>query len=207
MDRSSNQYVDEEPEASQRGSSNGGGREITLEVLLNATKLSVGKRENLSHYLKRITHLALNGDASKMLEKGGNVDGAIRKIQNLHHCPNLKVLYLYDNEVEMIENLDAVPQLTQLHLQGNCLRRMENLDPLKLLEKLYLEKNAISRLEGLRECPRLQELHLANQAVPMNLEFSFEEETMWALAVRSDILSIVFSKATATDIVACVPRA
>jgi hypothetical protein len=112
-------------------------RGITLEVLLNATKLSVGKHEQLSHYLKRVTHLALNGDASKALSKRG---AAIRKIENLHHCPHLKVLYLYDNEIEAVENLDAVPQLTHLHLQGNCLRRIENLEPLKLLEKLYLEK-------------------------------------------------------------------
>jgi len=141
-------------------------RGITLEVLLNATKLSVGKHEQLSH--------------SKALSKRG---AAIRKIENLHHCPHLKVLYLYDNEIEAVENLDAVPQLTHLHLQGNCLRRIENLEPLKLLEKLYLEKNAISRLEGLAGSFRLQELYLANQNVPIDLHFSFEEETMRALAV------------------------
>ncbi|RLN58407.1 hypothetical protein BBJ29_005576 [Phytophthora kernoviae] len=198
MDLSSNQYVHEETAASQQGSARGGGREITLEVLLNATKLSVGKKEHLSHYLKRITHLALNGDVSKILDKGGNADGAIRKIQNLHHCPNLKVLYLYDNEIETIENLDVVPQLTQLHLQGNCLHRMENLKPLKLLEKIYLEKNTISRLEGLRDCLRLQELHLANQAVPLDLEFSFEEETMWALARSLRTLDLSNCRVTTT---------
>ncbi|KAF1784484.1 Leucine-rich repeat domain, L domain-like [Phytophthora cactorum] len=160
-----------------------------MEVLLNATKLSVGKKEHLSHYLKRITHLALNGDASKALMQGGSDTEAIRKIQNLHHCPNLKVLYLYDNEVGAIENLDAVPQLTHLHLQGNCLRRIENLEPLRLLEKLYLEKNSIVRLEGLTGCSRLQELYLANQNVPIDTYFSFEEDTMRTLAVSVRLLT------------------
>ncbi|RLN58855.1 hypothetical protein BBJ28_00010768 [Nothophytophthora sp. Chile5] len=171
----------------QRMSSRDGEREITVEALLNATKLSVGKNEHLSHYLKRITHLALNGDVSKPLLKGG----AIRKIQNLHLCPNLKVLYLYDNEVEVIENLDVVPELTQLHLQGNCLRRMENLTPLHHLEKLYLEKNAITQLEGLCDCLELQELYLANQAVPTDRFFTFDEDTMHSLSVRFSLLLII----------------
>ncbi|KAE8876075.1 hypothetical protein PF005_g5770 [Phytophthora fragariae] len=169
---------------------NDAGREITVEVLLNATKLSVGKHEHLSHYLKRITHLALNGDVSKALCKSDAGGGPIRKIQNLHHCPNLKVLYLYDNEVEAIENLDAVPQLTHLHLQGNLLRRIENLQSLMLLEKLYLEKNDLSRLEGLAGCFRLQELHLANQRVPQNALFSFEEETLRTLAGSLRVLDL-----------------
>ncbi|KAG1711399.1 hypothetical protein DVH05_008651 [Phytophthora capsici] len=173
-----------------RDSTGAGGREITVEVLLHATKLSVGKKEQLSHYLKRITHLALNGDASKALEKGGSDSGAIHKIQNLHHCPNLKVLYLYDNEVERIENLDAVPQLTHLHLQGNHLRKIENLETLKLLEKLYLEKNCIVRLEGLAGCPRLKELYLANQHVPIDTQFAFEEDSMRALASSLRVLDL-----------------
>ncbi|KAG6972701.1 hypothetical protein JG688_00003870 [Phytophthora aleatoria] len=183
LDADSNQHDTEMQRA-------GGGREITMEVLLNATKLSVGKKEHLSHYLKRITHLALNGDASKALMQGGSDTEAIRKIQNLHHCPNLKVLYLYDNEVGAIENLDAVPQLTHLHLQGNCLRRIENLEPLRLLEKLYLEKNSIVRLEGLTGCSRLQELYLANQNVPIDTYFSFEEDTMRTLAGSLRILDL-----------------
>lgn len=182
MDSSSNQLGEER------------GREITLELLLSATKLSVGKNEHLAHYLKRITHVALNGDAS-----GGSNKAAIRKIENLQHCPNLKVLYLYDNEVEAIENLDAVPQLTHLHLQGNRLRRIENLEPLGLLEKLYLEKNAIVRLEGLRHCPRLQELYLANQAVPLDTEFSFQEETMWALSRSLRVLDLSNCRVASTE--------
>ncbi|KAG7387796.1 hypothetical protein PHYPSEUDO_013695 [Phytophthora pseudosyringae] len=196
LDAGSNQH----DTVSQRGSSRaGGGREITVDVLLNATKLSVGKREQLSHYLKRITHLALNGDASKALEKGESDAGAIRKIQNLHHCPNLKVLYLYDNEVEAIENLDAVPQLTHLHLQGNCLRRIENLESLRVLEKLYLEKNRIVRLEGLAGCFRLQELYLANQNVPIDLRFSFEEDTMRALTGSLRVLDLSNCRVASTQ--------
>ncbi|OWZ08542.1 hypothetical protein PHMEG_00018897 [Phytophthora megakarya] len=164
-------------------------REITVEVLLNATKLSVGRHEQLSHYFKRVTHLALNGDASKTL-KGSDKKGVIRKIKNLHHCPNLKVLYLYDNEVETIENLVAVPQLTHLHLQGNRLQRIENLESLKMLEKLYLDKNAIVKLEGLTECYCLSELYLANQNIPVDLHFSFEEDSMRTLADSLRVLDL-----------------
>lgn len=150
-------------------------RQINVEALVHATKLSVGKHENLEHYLKRLTHLTLNGDAKKV----------VKKIQNLQHCPVLKVLYLYDNEIEVIENLDALTQLTHLHLQNNHILRIENLDALTQLEKVYFEGNRIARLEGLHNCYYVQELHLSNQNLLPSMTFSFDTQTMQALSVRS----------------------
>ncbi|CEG46234.1 Protein phosphatase 1, regulatory subunit, and related proteins [Plasmopara halstedii] len=165
-------------------------REICIEVLLHATKLSVGKHEHLSHYLKRITHLTLNGNVNISLKKEQNAAGPICKIQNLHHCPNLKVLYLYDNTIETIENLDVVPQLTHLYLQNNKVQKIENLESLALLEKLYLDNNNIVKLEGLRNCFQLKELSLANQDVPLDKHFSFEEDTMQTLACSLRVLDL-----------------
>lgn len=148
-------------------------REIDVEMLVHATKLSIGKNENLDHYLKRLTHLTLNGTPKRLLQR----------IQNLHHCPSLQVLYLYDNAILTIENLDVVPYITHLHLQNNQIERLENLEPLTKMEKLYVEGNHIARLEGLQDSHSLQELHLANQVLAPEVEFSFHMESINILAV------------------------
>ncbi len=114
------------PTLQQTGDSDISEKIIDTETLLNANKLSVGKGEEVGHYLKRITHLTLNGTSKKK----------IQLIQGLDQCPNLKVLYLYDNAIEKIKNLEFSTQLTHLHLQNNRLRRIENLENLVHLEKL-----------------------------------------------------------------------
>lgn len=148
-------------------------RAITIDVLVHATKLTVAKHENLEHYLRRLTHLTLSGDARK----------AVRRIANLHHCPNLRVLYLYDNDIGVIEGLESVPQLTHVHLQNNQFEKLERLDCLPLLEKLYVEGNRIARLEGLHSCCFLQELHLSNQQLASDVMFSFDSVSLQALSV------------------------
>lgn len=163
------------PPASQKSA-----REITIEALVHATKLTIGKHEHLEHYLKRLTHLTLNGDAKRVFNK----------IENLHHCPNLKVLYLYDNEIEKIANLDIAPALAHLHLQNNQIQKIDNLDGLPQLEKVYLEGNRIARLEGFQNCYYVQELHLSNQVLPPTTVFSFESQTLQVLSVSLLVCSI-----------------
>lgn len=51
-------------------------------------------------------------------------------------CKNLRVLYLYDNQIRQIQNLDFASNVTHLYLQNNCIAAMENLSSLKNLEKL-----------------------------------------------------------------------
>lgn len=169
----------------------GGGREITLETLVHATALTVGKNEQLGHFLKRVTHLTLNGDALAASKDNNshNNSKAIRRIQNLHHCPNLKVLYLYDNEIEDVETLEQdVPQLSHLYLQNNRVREMRGLAGLQQLEKLFLSGNRIARLEGLAGGSwNLQELHLSNQTLPSSVTFSFDEDTLRTLSVRPSL--------------------
>ncbi|DBA04762.1 TPA: hypothetical protein N0F65_004399 [Lagenidium giganteum] len=155
-------------------------REITIETLVHATKLTVGKHEQLEQYLKRLTHLTLNGVGAKRFQR----------IQNLHHCPNLKVLYLYDNAITKVEGLDCVPLLTHLHLQNNQIEVMEGMEQLVHLEKLYLEGNRIATLEGLDHCNGLQELHMPNQALPPSTLFTFSEESVRAISRTLRVLNL-----------------
>ena len=55
---------------------------------------------------------------------------------DLSLCKNLRVLYLYDNQISQIQNLDFASNITHLYLQNNCISCMENLSSLKNLEKL-----------------------------------------------------------------------
>lgn len=55
---------------------------------------------------------------------------------DLSLCKNLRVLYLYDNQISQIQNLDFASNITHLYLQNNCISCIENLSSLKNLEKL-----------------------------------------------------------------------
>ena len=68
-------------------------RRITQDMVLRATSLTKSSKESTEQYLQRVTHLHLQGKR-------------IRRIENLDSCTNLKVLYLYDNQIEEIANLE-----------------------------------------------------------------------------------------------------
>nr|CCA20389.1 conserved hypothetical protein [Albugo laibachii Nc14] len=155
-------------------------RVITRDLLLSATNLTLGKQESTDHFLGRITHLTLCGNQKRV----------IRGIKNLHHCPNLKVLYLYDNAIEKLENVDAAPHLTHLYLQNNRISEIENLDGLIGLEKLYLSQNLISCVKGLESQHNLLELHLSDQALPSSHAMSFEKASITALAQSLRVLTL-----------------
>lgn len=55
---------------------------------------------------------------------------------NLYHCRNLSVLYLYNNNIARIKNLGFATNLTHLYLQKNEITKIEGLDNLKRLTKL-----------------------------------------------------------------------
>ena len=83
------------------------------------------------------------------------------------HSLNLKVWYLYDNQLERIENMQCVRQLTHLHLDNNDVREISGLDCLPQLQKLFLSRNCIARIGGLEALANLQELHVADQVGPV----------------------------------------
>ncbi|GAV01330.1 hypothetical protein RvY_12060 [Ramazzottius varieornatus] len=51
-------------------------------------------------------------------------------------CPQLNVLYLYDNKLERMGTLDFCSNLTHLYLQNNRLKQIEGLELLPRLQKL-----------------------------------------------------------------------
>jgi len=160
-------------------------RRIKLDMVLAATSLARGKVESADSYLKRVTHLHLQGKK-------------IKYIENLDQCTNLKVLYLYDNTIEQIENLSFSKALSYLYLQNNLIARIPSLD-LSNLFKLYLDDNEIQYVSGLEACVRLEELHLANQRLPSFTSLQFDTVTLDALSGTLQVLEISGNSVTTLE--------
>ena len=78
-------------------------------MLIRGTRQRLGRNELPKKFLSRVTHLSLNG------KRIGSLDG-------LDLCPNLKVLYLYENELDDVgRDLMFATGLTHLYLQSNKL--------------------------------------------------------------------------------------
>eukprot|EP00347_Sterkiella_histriomuscorum_P006256 403353466 len=135
--------------------------------------------------LSKQTHLHLNKKKIESIE-----------IDSFNQTPNLKVLYLFDNQIQLIQPLAFKPltQLIQLSLYNNKLTRMNGFEGLKSLRKLYLEKNCLSRLEGLTDCSQLEELYLSGQVLPQELEFTFDDYSLATIAQSLKILDISNSR-------------
>ena len=54
----------------------------------------------------------------------------------LEPCTNLRVLYLFQNNLTALEGLDACPLITHLYLQNNRIRALDNISHLSNLVKL-----------------------------------------------------------------------
>jgi len=104
-------------------------------------------------------------------------------------CSNLKVLYLYDNQIEVIENLDFSKSLSYVYLQNNLISVMPSLE-LTSLRKLYLDDNEIQYVSGLEVCTALEELHLANQRLPAFTPLEFDPLSLQAIAGTLEVLEI-----------------
>ncbi|CAK4500638.1 unnamed protein product [Aphanomyces euteiches] len=155
---------------------NGSGGILTVDMLLNGTKTTMAKGESTEQFLKRLTHLTLTGRK-------------LTAIDLVAKCPNVRVLYLYDNKITNVQPLAALQHLTHVHLQRNRLTKMEHLESLKHLEKLYLDNNEIGTLEGIDHCTALQELHLANQT-KLNHPFTFDHNSIAAIAPTLRVLNL-----------------
>jgi Leucine-rich repeat (LRR) protein len=107
----------------------------------------------------------------------------------LETCTNLKVLYLYDNQIERIENLNFAANLQYLHLQNNLISEVPQLS-IPSLTKLYLDENKISYLSGLDKCLMLEELHIAHQSIPSQVSLQFDNNTLMAISSSLTTLEI-----------------
>jgi len=137
----------------------------SLEMIARATKLRPLSKEPQEKFLERITNLSLH---SKRLNSMANLDV----------CPNLRILFLYNNQIARIENLSFATSLIHLYLENNQITEIEQLNGLRHLTKLFLDGNMISRLQGLEDCTSLEEVHLSNQRLPDGECFSFDEDVL-----------------------------
>jgi len=151
-------------------------RRINNDLLLASTSLTRSSKESSDAYLARVTHLHMQGKK-------------IRFIEGLEPCPNLKVLYLYDNQIERVENLNHLNILGYLYLQNNLIEDIPLLQ-LPNLRKLYLDDNYIQVVSGLTNCNSLEELHLARQKLPTFTSIQFEPQTLSNLCIHLQVLEI-----------------
>jgi protein phosphatase 1 regulatory subunit 42 len=152
-------------------------RKITLDMILNATSLTRSRSETNETYLQRVTHLHLQGQK-------------LKKIEKLDQCTNLKVLYLYDNHIEFIENLSFAAILQYLYLQNNLIKEIPPLPTMVNLTKLFLDENEIQYVTGLDMCVKLEELHLADQRLPQFTALEFDPVCLEAFSRTLKVLEI-----------------
>ncbi|XP_051826048.1 protein phosphatase 1 regulatory subunit 42 isoform X1 [Antechinus flavipes] len=150
---------------------------LTLDLVAKSVNQKNRKEENITQYLKKITHLNFSNR---------NID----IIDDLSLCKNLSVLYLYDNNIGQIDNLSFATNLTHLYLQNNCISCIENLSSLKKLEKLYLGGNYIAVVESLEGLGELRELHVESQKLPLGEKLLFDPRTLQSLANSLSVLNI-----------------
>ncbi|KFQ55770.1 Protein phosphatase 1 regulatory subunit 42, partial [Nestor notabilis] len=150
---------------------------LTLDLIAKSISHKNRSEEDLGQYLRKITHLNLSAK---------NIDA----IGDLSSCKNLRVLYLYDNQITQIQNLDFASNITHLYLQNNCISCMENLSFLKKLEKLYLGGNYITLVEGLDKIEGIRELHIESQRLPHSEKLLFDPRSLRSLAKSLSVLNI-----------------
>ena len=151
-------------------------RKIITNMLLNATSLTKSSSESNDSYLKRVTHLHLQGKNIKVIE-------------NIEKCTSLKVLYLYDNQIEIIENLDFASTLQYLQLQCNEIKEIPEL-VMPNLTKLFLDENEIAYVSGLENCVKLEEFHIGKQRLPSFTSLQFDPLSLSAMSRTLQVLEI-----------------
>mmetsp|Transcript_156846 Transcript_156846/g.277021 ORF Transcript_156846/g.277021 Transcript_156846/m.277021 type:complete len:384 (-) Transcript_156846:273-1424(-) len=144
--------------------------QLTKEVLLACTSVIRKKGENDDNFLRRLTHLQLQG-----LRLGP----ALTKLQLV---TGVCVLYVYDNLISSLEGFENLRRLQQLYLQNNRLTSLVGLEGLTNLKKLHAGNNAILKIDGLAGCHSLEELHVPNQRLPADFALQFCPETIVSLA-------------------------
>ena len=131
-------------------------REVTKNLLLCDGVCKGRKRRGESDdaYFRRQSHLSLDGRRLQQL-------GAA-----LSSCPQLQILYLYDNQLTSLQGLSTT-LLTHLYVQNNELtdgpELAAALGSLRQLQKLYISHNRLTDLSPLCSLPLLEELHAGNQ--------------------------------------------
>jgi len=104
---------------------------------LNIDRLVNLRRLNLSgNRLTRIPYLNIPSLIDINLSSN-----SIRRIENLQHLLNLKVLNLNHNQIEIIEGLNNCNSLVMLYLSDNRIQNLDNISDFRNLMGLYLSGN------------------------------------------------------------------
>ena len=115
--------------------------------------------------------------------------GKIKKIQNLHLVPNLKILNLSYNNISVIEGLNRLSLLEELNLAENSIRKLENYESLTSLQRLNLSGNQISRIpEGISALKCLQILRCSRNDLSVIQDISYlgDIKTLSSLTIEDN---------------------
>ncbi|XP_036368363.1 protein phosphatase 1 regulatory subunit 42-like isoform X2 [Octopus sinensis] len=157
-------------------------------ITSGTSKYSKKKRdESVYHYLKRLSHLHLEGKNLTEIDCDFSV------------CPQLSVLYLYDNHLTAIPDLSRNRNLSHLYLQDNQIRHIPDLSSLIQLTKLYLSNNCIAVIEGLKNLHHLNELYIDRQQLPPGEKLLLDPRSIRAIAVCLQVLNISGNRLTSLN--------
>lgn len=120
--------------------------ELDTAALVRATPTKRLKNEPIGKFLGRITHLSLNGKGLSRVVRNLSSSASHAFLTErpspvqdyLAHCPNVRVLYLFENRLTGLEGLEACPLVTHLYLQNNSLTDTDGMAALTHLTKLYV---------------------------------------------------------------------
>ncbi|XP_034949354.1 protein phosphatase 1 regulatory subunit 42-like [Chelonus insularis] len=148
-------------------------------------------KNNGKNYLLKMTHLYMDNKY-------------IHAIGNISMCKNLRVIYLYKNNITKIENLNFAINLTHLYLQHNNIEKIENLNELKNLTHLFLGYNFITTLEGMENLEKLNQLHIEYQHLPPGESLTFDLRTLYALSDQLEVINVTGNNLTSLQSLNCL---
>lgn len=104
----------------------------------------------------------------------------------MQHCKNLRVLYLYNNQIANLKGLEFGQNITHLYLQNNNITSIGiHFKSLKSLQKLYLDANCLQEVNGLENCLQLEELYISNQKIANDKHLILNAKSFDAIKVCS----------------------
>ena len=124
---------------------------IAESLILKGLKRRPTRSQTAADFYNSITHLHLDGQ------------GLTGDVECLSVCPNLQVLYLYDNKLTSLRGLGGLKKLTHLYAQNNDIESLDDFTAPPNLQQLFLNGNLLVEVRGLQETRCLAELHLAGQ--------------------------------------------
>ncbi|ESN90168.1 hypothetical protein HELRODRAFT_182769 [Helobdella robusta] len=153
---------------------------LTIDMLIRKKSGQLNKKrdESLTRFLKKQTHLNLEN--RQITEIGAE----------LKSCPNLLVLYLYDNQLTTMPDLTKNIYIEAIYIQNNCISRIQYLDNLSKLKKIYLGHNHICVLEGFETVEQLEELNIECQKLAPGDSLIVDPFSVFAFSKTLKILNV-----------------